>query len=146
MISKLIRRQFATVGSLATWGETTYGWGRPINNNFYVPTLVEGLDDVVPVISHVLEFFPVVGKDQVAEDQRYLSDIALEADVNVHYLLSQLSKVAFEAEIQEENVFQLLGVASVKVVVAQVRSEVEDSPIWRRTSWSLNPPCTSFMR
>lgn len=51
MISKIIKRQFATAGALATWGETTFGWGRPTNNNFYVPGLVEGFNDVTQVAS-----------------------------------------------------------------------------------------------
>lgn len=31
MITKVINRSFATAGSLFTWGETTYGWGRKVN-------------------------------------------------------------------------------------------------------------------
>jgi hypothetical protein len=46
MLSKVIKRCFATSGSLLTWGETTYGWGRPVNNNFYAPGLVENFNNV----------------------------------------------------------------------------------------------------
>jgi len=28
MITKVFKRSFSSVGSLYTWGETTFGWGR----------------------------------------------------------------------------------------------------------------------
>lgn len=49
MIAKTLRRTFATAGKLLTWGETTYGWGREVNNKLRVPGRVEGFDDVVDV-------------------------------------------------------------------------------------------------
>lgn len=51
MISQLIKKQFSTAGALLTWGETTYGWGREPNNNYYVPAPVEGFTNVVNVAS-----------------------------------------------------------------------------------------------
>lgn len=33
MISKLFKRSFSTAGKLLTWGETTYGWARPVPEN-----------------------------------------------------------------------------------------------------------------
>lgn len=49
LLSKLIRRTFATSGSLLTWGETTHGWGRPTNSNYWTPGLVDNFSDVVSV-------------------------------------------------------------------------------------------------
>lgn len=49
MISKAIKRSFATAGKLLTWGETTFGWGREINENFGVPDYVEGFNNVTKV-------------------------------------------------------------------------------------------------
>ena len=49
MITKVLRNSFSTAGSLYTWGETTYGWGRKPNNDLLVPGKVEGFDDVVSV-------------------------------------------------------------------------------------------------
>ena len=47
-LSKVIKRTFST-GSLLTWGETTHGWGRPVDNQFFVPGNVEGANQVVQV-------------------------------------------------------------------------------------------------
>lgn len=49
MITKILKRSFATSGSLLTWGETTYGWGREPTNNLRVPGPIEGFKDVVGV-------------------------------------------------------------------------------------------------
>jgi len=49
MLSKIIKRSFSTSGTLLTWGETTYGWGRPINNNLFTPGAVEGFSNVTHV-------------------------------------------------------------------------------------------------
>ena len=46
MINNICKRTFSTAGSLLTWGETTYGWGRPINNALRTPQFVEGFRDV----------------------------------------------------------------------------------------------------
>ena len=46
MLSKVIKRSFATSGSLLTWGETTYGWGRAVNDKVYAPDFVEGFNNV----------------------------------------------------------------------------------------------------
>lgn len=51
MLSKITKRCFSTSGSLLTWGETTYGWGRPLNNNYYKPGVVEGFSNVTQVAS-----------------------------------------------------------------------------------------------
>ncbi len=51
MLSRIVKRCFSTSGSLLTWGETTYGWGRPINNNYYQPGFVEGFNNVTQVAS-----------------------------------------------------------------------------------------------
>ena len=40
MLSRVAKRCFSTSGALITWGETTYGWGRPVDNNYYKPGLV----------------------------------------------------------------------------------------------------------
>ena len=49
MITKVLKRSFATAGSLLTWGETTYGWGREISNDLRVPGRIENFNDVVGV-------------------------------------------------------------------------------------------------
>lgn len=51
MLSQVLKRCFATTGSLLTWGETTYGWGRPTNNNYYTPGPVEGFNNVIQAAS-----------------------------------------------------------------------------------------------
>lgn len=48
LLSKIIRRTFSS-GSLLTWGETTHGWGRPTNNQYYTPGLVENFSNIVSV-------------------------------------------------------------------------------------------------
>lgn len=50
MLSNVMKRCFST-SSLLTWGQTTYGWGRPINNYFYVPEAIEGFNNVTQVSS-----------------------------------------------------------------------------------------------
>jgi alpha-tubulin suppressor-like RCC1 family protein len=49
MLSKILKRTFATSGRLYTWGETTYGWGRPTNNQYWTPGLVQNFADVTSV-------------------------------------------------------------------------------------------------
>ena len=49
MLTKIVKRTFATAGQLLTWGETTHGWGRPVNSQFYTPGYVENFSDVVTV-------------------------------------------------------------------------------------------------
>lgn len=49
MITKAFKRSFSSVGSLWTWGETTYGWGRQVDTNLRNPGKVEGFDDVIDV-------------------------------------------------------------------------------------------------
>ncbi len=51
MLTNAIKRTFSTSGTLLTWGETTYGWGRPLNNNLYTPGVVEGFSNVSHVAS-----------------------------------------------------------------------------------------------
>ena len=46
---KIIKKTFATAGSLLTWGETTHGWGRPTNSLFYTPDYVPNFHNVVSV-------------------------------------------------------------------------------------------------
>jgi hypothetical protein len=45
MLSRVIKNSFAT-GQLLTWGQTTYGWGRPVNNQHWTPGLVTSFNDV----------------------------------------------------------------------------------------------------
>jgi alpha-tubulin suppressor-like RCC1 family protein len=49
MLSKIIKRGFSTSGHLLTWGQTTYGWGRPTNNQYWTPGFVQNFHDVVSV-------------------------------------------------------------------------------------------------
>jgi alpha-tubulin suppressor-like RCC1 family protein len=49
MLSRIIRRSFSTSGHLLTWGETTYGWGRPTNNQFWTPGPVQNFNDITSV-------------------------------------------------------------------------------------------------
>ena len=49
MLSKIVRRTFATSGHLLTWGETTHGWGRPLNSEYWTPGRVHNFSDVVSV-------------------------------------------------------------------------------------------------
>jgi alpha-tubulin suppressor-like RCC1 family protein len=49
MLSKVFKRCFSTSGTLLTWGETTYGWGRAVDNKYGVPGPVEGFNNVVQV-------------------------------------------------------------------------------------------------
>lgn len=53
MIARTIRRTFSTLtpGSLYTWGETTYGWGRDVTEDVRTPGRVEGFNDVIRVVS-----------------------------------------------------------------------------------------------
>lgn len=56
-INKLIKYTFSTPSSLLTWGETTYGWARPINDDLRVPGYVEEFTDVTKVATgpyHIL--------------------------------------------------------------------------------------------
>lgn len=48
LLSKIIRRNFAS-GQLLTWGESTYGWGRPANTNYFIPAPVDGFKKVQSV-------------------------------------------------------------------------------------------------
>jgi hypothetical protein len=49
MLSKIIKRTFSTTGSLLTWGQTTYGWGRPVNNDLWTPGFVSNFNDITSV-------------------------------------------------------------------------------------------------
>ena len=49
MITKVLKRSFASVGSLYTWGETTYGWGRQITEELRAPGQVGNFKDVTKV-------------------------------------------------------------------------------------------------
>ena len=49
LCSKIIRRTFATAGNLLTWGQTTHGWARPTNYQYFTPGFVENFHDVVSV-------------------------------------------------------------------------------------------------
>lgn len=49
MLSRIIRRSFSTSGHLLTWGETTYGWGRPTNSQYWTPGHVQNFDDIISV-------------------------------------------------------------------------------------------------
>lgn len=49
MLSKIIKRTFSTTGSLLTWGQTTYGWGRPVNNDLWTPGFVNNFNDIISV-------------------------------------------------------------------------------------------------
>ena len=49
MLTKILRRTFASSGHLLTWGETTHGWGRPTNSQYYTPGFVDNFSDVVSV-------------------------------------------------------------------------------------------------
>jgi len=49
MLSKIIKRAFSTPGSLLTWGQTTYGWGRAVNEDYFVPGFVNNFNDIVSV-------------------------------------------------------------------------------------------------
>ena len=56
-INKIIKYTFSTPSSLLTWGETTYGWARPINNRLREPGVVESFSDVTQVATgpyHIL--------------------------------------------------------------------------------------------
>jgi hypothetical protein len=48
-LANLIKKSFATSGHLLTWGQTTYGWGRPSTNQPWTPGYVENFGDVVSV-------------------------------------------------------------------------------------------------
>ena len=58
-------------------------------------------NEQVPVISAVSKLDPIVGQSEVIQDYRDLSDVALDANVDVHYSLGQLSNVGFESHVQE---------------------------------------------
>ncbi|CAM5999462.1 unnamed protein product [Sphagnum balticum] len=45
----MIKRPFSTAGYLLTWGTTTYGWGRPINNNYWTPDYVDNFPEITAV-------------------------------------------------------------------------------------------------
>ena len=49
MLSRIIKRSFATSGRLLTWGETTYGWGRPTSSQYWTPGLVQNFNDITSV-------------------------------------------------------------------------------------------------
>ena len=49
MLNKIIRRTFSSSARLWTWGETTHGWGRATNSQYYTPGLVENFNDIVTV-------------------------------------------------------------------------------------------------
>lgn len=48
-LANVIKSTFATTGQLLTWGQTTYGWGRPTNNQYWTPGFVENFGDIVSV-------------------------------------------------------------------------------------------------
>lgn len=49
MLSRIIKRSFSTSGHLLTWGETTYGWGRPTNSQYWTPGHVQNFNDIISV-------------------------------------------------------------------------------------------------
>jgi alpha-tubulin suppressor-like RCC1 family protein len=49
MLSRIIKRSFSTSGHLLTWGETTYGWGRPTTGQYWTPGLVQNFNDITSV-------------------------------------------------------------------------------------------------
>lgn len=49
MLSRLLKRSFSTTGHLLTWGETTYGWGRPTTGEHWAPGFVQNFSDIVSV-------------------------------------------------------------------------------------------------
>ena len=81
----------------------------------------------VPVIPAVLELWPQVGQSQVLQDDANFSDVGLKADIMVHDLLGELPHVGLQAEVQEENVIQLLRVWVIVMVVNQIRAEIQSS-------------------
>lgn len=44
-----IKRTFTQSGHLLTWGETTHGWGRTTNTQYWTPGFVENFSDIVSV-------------------------------------------------------------------------------------------------
>lgn len=46
MITKVLKRAFSTAGRLYTWGPTTFGWGREINDDLYTPGQVDKFNDI----------------------------------------------------------------------------------------------------
>lgn len=49
MLSQIIKRAFSTSGHLLTWGETTYGWGRPTSSQYWTPGVVQNFNDITSV-------------------------------------------------------------------------------------------------
>lgn len=49
MLAKQLYRNFFSFSRLFTWGQTTYGWGRPINEDYFSPGLVEGFKNIKKV-------------------------------------------------------------------------------------------------
>lgn len=80
-------------------------------------------NEQVPVISAVCKLNPIVGQSEVIQDDRDLSDVALDANIDVHYSLGQLSNVSFEGHVQEEHVLQFANVVLVKVVATNIVSQ-----------------------
>jgi alpha-tubulin suppressor-like RCC1 family protein len=48
MLSKVLKNTFAT-GHLLTWGQTSYGWGRPNNGQPWTPGTVANFNDIESV-------------------------------------------------------------------------------------------------
>ena len=53
---------------------------------------------------------PLVGEAEVVQNDRDFADILVEPNIDVHDLFRQLPRVGLEAQIQELDFFQLLGV------------------------------------
>lgn len=49
MLTKVIKQAFSKSGHLLTWGKTTFGWGRPVNNQHWVPGHVANFSDITKV-------------------------------------------------------------------------------------------------
>lgn len=57
MITRAFKRSFATAGSLYTWGETTYGWGRETSKELRVPGQVGTFNDVTKIAAGPYHLF-----------------------------------------------------------------------------------------
>jgi hypothetical protein len=80
-------------------------------------------DKQVPVVSTICELYPVVGKAEIVENDRNLPNVGLEADIDVHDSLGQLSRVALKGKIKEKHVLELLDIVSIEMVAAEVCPE-----------------------
>lgn len=57
MISRVLKRYYATAGSLYTWGETTYGWGREVSDKVRTPGKVGTFNDVTRIAAGPYHLF-----------------------------------------------------------------------------------------